>query len=124
MKLPRSEAIPAKNGFGPHPNSSEAAVRLPPRWDATRRELTVDGQVIKRFRVPAANQEAVLAAFEEEGWPPRIFDPLPPRADQESKRRLNETVKALNRSRLARIIRFAGDGTGEGVLWEWVRDWR
>jgi hypothetical protein len=93
-----------------------------PHWDALRRELTVNGQVIKRFRLPATNQEAVLRAFEEEGWPAAIFDPLPPRDEQNSKQRLHDTIKALNRSRLARVILFRGDGTGEGVLWEWSHD--
>ncbi len=94
-----------------------------PRWDMVRRELAVDGQVVKRFRLPAPNQEAVLAAFEEEGWPLRIFDPLPPQGDVNPKRRLHETIKSLNQHRLARLIRFRGDGTGEGVFWELVTDW-
>ena len=77
-----------------------------------------------RFRLPAANQEAVLRVFEEEGWPAAIFDPLPPHGDGDTKQRLHDTIKALNRSRLARVIHFSGDGTGEGVLWEWSLDWR
>ncbi len=93
-----------------------------PRWDGLRRELLVDGQVVKRFRVPAPNQIAVLAAFQEEGGPPQVFDPLPPEGDQNPKRRLQETIKALNGHRLAPIIRFRGDGTGQGVLWEWTTD--
>ena len=112
------------NGSNGHRDSSTAEAPLVPRWDSLRRELVVEGQIIKRFRLPAANQEIVLAAFEEEGWPARIFDPLPPRDEQCPKRRLHETIKALNRSRLARLIRFCGDGTGEGVLWEWGHEWR
>ncbi len=95
-----------------------------PHWDAMRRELLIGGQVVKRFRVPAPNQEAVLAAFEEEGWPHRVYDPLPPEDEKDAKRRLNETIKRLNRHRLARVIRFHGDGTGEGVFWEMIHDWR
>jgi hypothetical protein len=49
---------------------------------------------------------------------------MPPQGDVDPKRRLHETIKALNGRRLARLIRFRGDGTGQGVLWEWVRDWR
>ena len=41
-----------------------------PHWDAELRELSADGRLIKRYRTRAANQEAVLTAFEEEGWPP------------------------------------------------------
>lgn len=112
------------DGFGTQGGSSADAAQLIPRWDSMRRELVVDGQIVKRFRLPAPNQEAVLEAFEEEGWPPRVYDPLPPQPEQDSKRRLHETIKALNCRRLARIIRFRGDGTGQGVLWELVHDWR
>lgn len=122
MSLRRSAAKSDADGSDEHGDSFSG--KLLPRWDAMRRELIVDGQIVKRFRLPAPNQEAVLLAFEEEGWPSRVFDPLPPQAGQCSKRRLHETIKALNRSRFARIIRFQGDGTGQGVLWEWVRDWR
>jgi len=124
MDLQRNETDLARDSSGATNDSSAAAAQLLPRWDAMRRELVVDGQIVKRFRLPAVNQEAVLTAFEEEGWPARIFDPLPPQLSRCSKRRLNETIKALNRSHLARIIRFRGDGTGEGVLWEWFPDWR
>jgi hypothetical protein len=34
--------------------------------------------VVKEFKLPAPNQETILTAFQEEGWPPRIDDPLPP----------------------------------------------
>lgn len=114
----------ADGDAGENGGSSGTPAKLLPRWDSIRRELVVDGQIVKRFRLPAPNQEAVLAAFQEEAWPPRVFDPLPPRTDQDSKRRLHETIKALNCRRLARIIRFRGDGTGQGVLWELVQDWR
>jgi hypothetical protein len=70
--------------------------------------------------VPAANQERVLAAFEEEGWPVHIDDPLPPSPDQDSKRRLHDTINSLNRNQKCPLIRFVGDGTGQGVRWEFV----
>ncbi len=97
---------------------------LRPHWNAQRRELRVDGQVIKRFRSSASNQEAILNAFEEEGWPPRIDDPLPqvPEQNQGAPCRLRETVKSLNRHHTVDLVRFYSDGTGEGVLWEWVDD--
>jgi hypothetical protein len=50
--------------------SPDAAVvkhRIVPEWDARRRELRFQGQVVKRFKVPAVNREAVLTAFQEEG---------------------------------------------------------
>ncbi len=91
-----------------------------PKWDAQRRELRFDAATVKRFKWTAANQETILAAFEEEGWPHRIDDPLPPHPDQDSKRRLSDTIKCLNRRQISHLIHFHGDGTGEGVTWELV----
>ena len=76
--------------------------------------------VVKEYRVPSLNQEAILTAFEEEGWPHRIDDPLSPQADQDPKCRLHDTIKRLNGHHKDRLIRFRGDGTGEGVCWEYV----
>jgi hypothetical protein len=89
-----------------------------PHWDAQLRRLLLDAHVVKRFRLPAPNQEIILAAFEEEGWPERIDDPLPPCGDQEPKCRLHDTIKCLNRHQVAHLLQFMGDGTGQGVLWE------
>lgn len=94
--------------------------RRTPEWDAARRELRYGGRVVKRFRVPAANQERILAAFEEEGWPEFIDDPLPPDGEQEPKRRLQATIKSLNRNQLLTLIRFHGNGSGLQVYWEAV----
>lgn len=89
-----------------------------PRWDSLRHELSIDGRIVKRFRWPASNQEAILMAFEEDDWPSRIDDPLPGSRDLEPKRRLSDTIKCLNRNQCERLLRFRGDGTGEGVLWD------
>jgi hypothetical protein len=91
-----------------------------PHWDPDLQELRVNGLIVKQFKVPAPNQEMVLAAFEEERWPLRVDDPLPPQADQEPKRRLHDTIVSLNRSHKHRVIRFTGDGSGEGVRWALV----
>lgn len=91
-----------------------------PHWDSQRRVLGVNGSVVKLFKWVAVNQQTVLCAFEEEGWPPRIDDPLPPHPDQDAKRRLSDTIKCLNRKQCHPLIHFRGDGTGEGVVWEYV----
>jgi hypothetical protein len=80
-----------------------------PSWDAARRELRLGSLVVKRFRQPACNQETILAAFEEDGWPPRIDNPLPGNGDTEAVDRLHEAVKKLNRSPF-RLVRFLSDG--------------
>jgi len=89
-----------------------------PQWDKERQELRVGDVVVKQFKVPAPNQEMILACFQEEGWPPRIDDPLPPQANQDAKRRLHDTINTLNRHQKHELIRFSGDGTGEGIRWE------
>lgn len=93
---------------------------LIPTWDRYRQELRVGDVVVKQFKVPAPNQELVLAAFQEEGWPVHIDDPLPPRGEQDTKRRLHETITSLNRNQRARLVRFMGDGTGQGIRWELI----
>jgi hypothetical protein len=88
-----------------------------PVWDRDRQELRLGDVVVKQFKVPAANQERILAAFEEEGWPIRIDDPLPPVFDQDPKARLHDTIVSLNRNQKHPLLRFYGDGTGQGVRW-------
>jgi hypothetical protein len=89
-----------------------------PHWDADLRELRVNGDLVKRFKLPCPNQELVLAAFEEDRWPPRIDDPLPPAPNRDPKRRLHDTINSLNRNQKTPLMRFLGDGTGQGVLWK------
>lgn len=91
-----------------------------PTWDSDRQQLRVGRVIVKEFKVPAANQEAILAAFQEEGWCPRIDDPLAPKLNQDSKRRLHDTINSLNRNQKHPLIRFLGDGKGEGVRWGFV----
>ena len=91
-----------------------------PQWDCDRREIRISGQLVKQFKLPSPNQETILMAFEEEGWPPRIDDPLPSSPLVDPKRRLHDTIRSLNRNQKERLLRFKGDGTGEGILWEHV----
>jgi len=88
-----------------------------PVWDGHRRELNWGSLVVKRFRQPARNQEAILAAFQEEGWPSRIDDPLSGKRGWDAQERLRGAVKKLNRQQ-TRLLRFLSDGAGQGVLWE------
>ena len=107
-----------KNG---DPENDNGRLQDIPRWDRDRHELRFGDAVIKQFKLPAVNQEAILAAFQEESWPPRIDDPLPPQNEKDPKRRLHDTITALNRNQKKRLIRFLGDGSGQGVRWELAR---
>jgi hypothetical protein len=123
-----SNAFPA-NGNGEtiagqlQSNGADAEAQKPkPSWDRDRKELRFRGMLIKQFRWSATNQETILMAFEEENWPVRIDDPLPRKLNQEPKSRLHDTIKCLNRNHKQRLIRFIGDGTGEGVAWSLIND--
>jgi len=98
--------------------AEHASSEVVPQWDAMRLELRFGDLLVKQFKLPSPNQETILMAFQEERWPPRIDDPLPPRADVDPKRRLNDTIKSLNRNQKDRCVRFMGDGTGRGIRWE------
>ena len=106
------------NGWG-----SSATSGLP-LWDRDMQELRIGEVVVKRFKVPAPNQETVLQVFQEEGWPVRIDDPLPQTSDLDPKRRLHDTINALNRNQKQNLIQFRGDGQGQGVRWEFVEKGR
>jgi len=95
-----------------------------PSWDSRTRILRMGEAVIKRFRVPAHNQELVLTVFEEEGWPNVIDDPLPQLAAVDPIRRLQATIRSLNRNRIAPSLRFFGNGSGGVVCWEDTRSTR
>jgi hypothetical protein len=76
--------------------------------------------LVKRYIVPAQNQELVLAVFEEEGWPASIDDPLPFGGTVDRWRRLKSTIHKLNSCQEQAIVRFHGNGTGDGIRWRFV----
>lgn len=94
-----------------------SGVTVKPYWDAARRELWFDGILLKRFKKPGPNQELILAAFERQGWPKRIDDPLPFKADISPVDRLHDAVKRLTRSLDVPLVKFGGDGKGSGARW-------
>lgn len=98
----------------PTPTRSDST----PRWDRVRRILFVGDQVVKRYKRPSPNQEAVLDAFEEEAWVYRIFDPLRPQEEHVTKHRLRWTINRLNRYQEQQLIRFFTDGSGQAVCWK------
>ena len=89
-----------------------------PVWNRTSRTLHFGALLVKEFKVPAANQELVLSAFQEEGWPPHIDDPLPPADGIDAKRRLHHAINRLNNNHKHRVLRFFGNGNGRAVRWE------
>jgi hypothetical protein len=88
-----------------------------PSWNSEKCELFFGRFLVKKFRVPAWNQQSVLRTFEDAKWPVRIDDPLLRSTRIDPKKRLHETIAALNRNQVNRLIRFCGDGSGRGVTW-------
>jgi len=108
--------------LGPCNDAVRLGVTLPgtrarPHWDSSLQQLWLGERLVKHFRRPAPSQVLILDVFEEEGWPPRIDDPLPPQAGQLGKRRLHDAITGLNRNHLDRAIRFSCDGKALGILW-------
>lgn len=100
--------------LAPHRDSAQFSK---PYWDSDLKRLSLGDLVVKEFRSPAPNQQLVLSAFQEDDWPPRIDDPLPPTLNLNPKRRLIETISSLNRGQRNHALRFSGDGSGMGVIW-------
>jgi hypothetical protein len=98
-------------------NESHDAVAKP-HWAPMRRELCLECTVVKRFRVPARNQEVILSTFEEDGWPEYIDDPLPIKNGIDPKTRLHDAINRLNHSQENPLVRFHGNGSGTGVFWK------
>ena len=81
-----------------------------PRWNRKKGRLTLYGKTIRKVRVTHARALVrVLDAFEEEGWPETVENPLPPTID------MGDIVKSLNDG-LTRI-RF---GRQAGHLFYWT----
>jgi hypothetical protein len=91
-----------------------------PVWDEVARELWWRSRLVKRFWRYAANQFLVLSAFQTQGWPLRIDNPLPRTSRVNAKARLRETLKSLQRGQNPVVLRFRADGSGLGVRWETV----
>lgn len=133
VQLARGLLVAGAAPAGPRPVPCEAPLgeriatemldfsQVPPTWDRDRQQLRVGKAIVKEYKLPAPNQEAILAAFQEESWPPRIDDPLSPQGEIDPKRRLHDTITSLNRNQKKSLLRFLGDGSGQGVRWEFAK---
>ncbi|MBW3596970.1 MAG: hypothetical protein KY475_06810 [Planctomycetes bacterium] len=78
-----------------------------PRWDAARRELRYRGRVVRRVRSArvAHTISAILDAFEEADWPPRIEHAVDVSLSPQP---VHDAVQSLNRR--LHELRFRVDG--------------
>jgi hypothetical protein len=90
-----------------------------PAWDQQLGELRYLGTLVKRLRKASSNQWAILRAFQREGWPQELENPLRQSARDgvNPKQRLHDAIKNLNRDHEALLLRFYGAGSGCGVGW-------
>jgi hypothetical protein len=93
-------------------NDSTAAL---PQWDHDRQELRLGSTVLRQFKLPSADEERILAAFEERGWPHRIASPLPAEG---TNGRLAECVAALNWRLRRPLLHFDLSEQDREVTWE------
>lgn len=83
-----------------------------PDWDPGSRKLWYRGKLCRRFKKVAPAQMALIAAFEEKGWPRRLE--LPSLAH-----RLPDTLANMKPD--MKVIRFHRDGDGIAVCWKPIR---
>ena len=89
-----------------------AGKREVPVWDGVGHRLYFRGELIKRYRRPAPLHWLILSAFQEDGWPEFIDDPLPPDPNlrQHPHERLRDVVRGVNRSLNGSGIHFECNG--------------
>jgi len=88
-----------------------------PRWDDAQHILYWRGQPVKHFKREAPYQEAILAAFQARRWAQCVNVDLPRGQGGNSKERLHEAIKNLNRNLKAHLS-FHQEGNGSRVRWE------
>jgi hypothetical protein len=113
---PAGVELAQRMGAGADPAAPAPGPNATPHWDG--RVLRYGDRVVKRFRVPAEDQKLILDAFQEEGWPPHIDDPLPQRPSIDAPARLRGAVYRLNHRQCNPLLLFESDGTGQGVSWQ------
>jgi hypothetical protein len=95
--------------------ASPQSSNLTPHWDREKSVLKLGDETIREIKRPktAKNIVAILDAFQEEGWPYKVDDPLPGGPNGV---RLARAIRSLNDN--LRQIKFHGDGSGEGISWD------
>jgi hypothetical protein len=99
-------------------NGNAALVRLKPHYDSETRQLWLGDHLVKQLKQTAEHQHVVLLAFEEDGWPEWIDDPLTQKPGQDPQQHLHEVVGNLNRYQNLPGVHFRCGGNGTRVRWE------
>jgi hypothetical protein len=96
---------------------AEPANAAVPSWDGQAR-LCLGGVLVKHFRQPAPAQKKILDSFQEEGWPPWIYNPLTEQGERAAEDRLHDAVAKLNTHQQGPGIHFRLESGCERVAWE------
>jgi hypothetical protein len=91
-----------------------------PNYDGQLRELSFGGTMVHRCAPQARNMIAVLTAFQAQGWPRWIVDPLGNGPESDFEKHLHDTVGALNHAQKPRLIRFSSTGADRTIRWDWA----
>jgi hypothetical protein len=90
-----------------------------PTWNDGLGTLAFKGVMVLTIEKSAKNLRAILNAFERQGWPAWIPNPIKPAFDTDDRQRLADAVYKLNRgTRVTRMISFRRDGQGKGIIWQ------
>jgi hypothetical protein len=92
-----------------------------PRWDSRHLVLRVDEIAVTELLAKSRNQLAILAAFEAQGWPRRIDNPLECDCPARRAQALADAVHGLNRNLRAKVIRFHTAEKGGSARYELLR---
>lgn len=87
------------------------------RWNRETRRVIYGGVPCIELTRAAENLETVLEAFEKTGWATQIHDPFPQDKSGNRKRRLHNTINALNRCQSIPRIHFSSADSGHAIRW-------
>jgi hypothetical protein len=114
----RSMALVSRMAAPGSGEANPAAVRCCPCWARQPRQLLVSTVVVKVLLSTASTEMALLDAFEKEGWPRLLSNPLiGPRRVRT--RKLREGARNLSCCQRCRLLAFRVVG-GECLIWDYL----
>jgi hypothetical protein len=88
-----------------------------PSWNRETGELRLNDRLVKHIKniKQAVNVIRILDAFERDGWPEVMGDPLPYATERKRRERLGEALKSLNCKLVG--LRFLRNGSTQCIRW-------
>ena len=121
LRYDAGEALPA-----PLSHALAPLAKPRPYYDKRARKLWLDGALLKRVHRNDSNQALILRAFaDDQKWPEFIYDPLKPDGETNPRKRLHDTLFALNRSITAQadpdtqyLVQFHAEERATVIRWQ------